>query len=94
MQVIVTFHRRFKTNHVQETYLSVDINKYEKNALMKIKVGIRSIANHSLRYKLYSYSYTICRLCRASVENEVRFTLCCSNLNDLRGRFIPDKFCS
>ena len=35
-----------------------------------------------------------CPLCRASVENEAHFTLCCSALNDLRERFIPDKFCN
>ena len=88
-----TFYRQFKTNHVQEAYLSVVINKYVKNALVKFRFGISSIAVHSLRYKLHSYSDTICLLCRASVENEVHFTLCCSAPNDLRGKFLPDKFC-
>ena len=88
-----TFYRQFKTNHVQEVYLSVVINKYVKNALVKFRFGISSIAVHSLRYKLHSYSDTICPLCRASVENEVHFTLCCSAPNDLRGKFLPDKFC-
>ena len=37
---------------------------------------------------------TICPLCRAAVENEVHFTLCCSALKDLRQRLIPDKFYS
>ena len=87
------FYRQFKTSHVQEAYLSVDINKYVKNALVKIRFGVSSIAVHSLQYKLHSYSDTICPPCRASVENEVHFTLCCSALNDLRERFIPDKFC-
>ena len=88
-----TFYRQFKTNHVQEAYLSVDINKYVKNALVKFRFGISSIAVHSLRYKLHSYSDTMCPLCRAFVENEVHFTRCCSVLNDLRERFIPGKFC-
>ena len=94
MQVIdLLFYRQFKTDHAQKAYLSVDINKYVKNALVKFRFGISSIAVHSLRYKLHSYSDTICLPCRAFVENEVHFTLCCSALNDLRERFIPDKFC-
>ena len=94
MQVIdLLFYRQFKTDHAQKAYLSVDINKYVKNALVKFRFGISSIAVRSLRYKLHLYSDTICPLCRASVESEVHFTLCCSALNDLRVRFIPDKFC-
>ena len=34
--------------------------------------------------------YTICPLCRAAVKNEVHFTLCCSPLNGLGQRPIPD----
>ena len=64
MQVIdLLFYRQFKTNHVQEAYLSVDVNKYVKNALVKFRFGISSIAVHSLRYKLHSYSDTIYVLC-------------------------------
>ena len=80
-------------NHVQEAYLSVDINKYVKNAFTKFRFGISSIAVHSIWYKLHSYSETICPLCTASVENEVHFTLSCSAVNDLREIFIPHKFC-
>ena len=94
MQVIdLLFYRQFKTDHAQKAYLSVDINKYVKNALVKFRFGISSIAVRSLRYKLHLYSDTICPLCRASVESEVHFTRCCSVLNDLRERFIPGKFC-
>ena len=53
-------------------------------------------------FKLYSFVvlrlFSLCisplSLCRAAVENEVHFTLCCSALKDLRQRLIPDKFYS
>ena len=32
---------------------------------------------HSLRYKTHAYTDTIRPLCRAAVENEAYFTLCC-----------------
>ena len=54
-----TFYRQFKTNHVQEAHLSVDINNYVKNTLVKFRFGISSIAVHSLRYKLH----ILCVLC-------------------------------
>ena len=88
---IFSFYRYFKTNHVQETYLSVDIRKNVKNAIIKFRIGISSITVHFLRYTLHLYGDTIYRLCRAAVENEVHFTLCCSAPNE---RFISDKFCS
>ena len=78
------FYRQFKTNHVQTTYLSVDVNKYIRNSLIKFRFGVSPIVVHSLRYKTHAYTDTICPLCRAAVENEVHFTLCCSALKDLR----------
>ena len=88
------FYRQFKTNHVQAAYLSVDVNKYMRNSLIKFRFGVSPIVVHSLRYKTHAYTDTICPLCRAAVENEVHFTLCCSALKDLRQRLIPDKFYS
>ena len=77
VQVIrLSFYRHFKANCVRATYFPVDIRKYVKNALMKFRFGICSIAVYSLRRKLHSYSDTIRPLCRASVENEEHFSLC------------------
>ena len=83
------FYRQFKTNHVQAVYLSVDINKYIRNSLIKFRFGVSPIVVHSLRYKTHAYTDTIW-----PVENEAHFTLCCSALKDLRQRLIPDKFYS
>ena len=44
--------------------------------------------------RLFSLSVSPLSLCRAALENEVHFTLCCSALKDLRQRLIPDKFYS
>ena len=87
------FYRQFKTNHVQAVYLSVDVNKYIRNSLIKFRFGVSPTVVHSLRYKTHAYTDTICPLCRAAVENEVHFTLF-SALKDLRQRLIPDKFYS
>ena len=80
------FYRQFQMNHVQAVYLSVDVNKYIRNLLIKFRFGVSPIVVHSLRYKTHAYTDTICPLCRAAVENEVHFTLCCSALKDLRQR--------
>ena len=79
---------------MQAVYLSVDVNRYIKNSLIKFRFGVSPIAVHSLRYKTHSYTDTICPLCRAAVENKAHFTLCCSALKDLRQRLIPDTFYS
>ena len=79
---------------MRAVYLSVDVNKYIRNSLIKFRFGVSPIVVHSLRYKTHAYTDTICPLCRAAVENEVHFTLCCSALKYLRQRLIPDKFYS
>ena len=71
---------------MQAAYLSVDVNKYVRNSINKFRFGVSPIVVHSLRYKTHAYTDTICPLCRAAVENEVHFTLCCSGLKDLRQR--------
>ena len=53
------FYRQFKTNHVQATYLSVDVNKYIRNSLIKFRFGVSPIVVHSLRYKTHAYTDTI-----------------------------------
>ena len=63
-------------------------------SLLSLEIIVSPIVVHSLRYKTHAYTDTICPLCRAAVENEVHFTLCCSGLKDLRQRLIPDKFYS
>ena len=68
--------RQFKTNHAYAVYLSVNIAKYIRNSLIKFRFGISPIAVHSLQYKTHTNIDTICPLCSAAVENEVRFTLC------------------
>ena len=88
------FYRQFKTNHVQAVYLSVDVNKYITNSLIKFRFGVSPIVVHSLRYKTRANADTICPLCRAAFENEVHFTLCCSAVKDLCQRLIPNTFYS
>ena len=80
---------------MQAVYLSVDINKYIRNSLIKFRFGVSPIVVHSLRYKTHAYTNTICPLCRAAVENEVLFTLCCSALlKRFTSKIIPDTFYS
>ena len=50
------FYRQFKTNHVQAAYLSVDVNKYIRNSLIKFRFGVSPIVVHSLRYKTHAYT--------------------------------------
>ena len=41
-------YRQFKTNHVQAVHLSVDINKYIRNSLIKFRFGVSPVVVHSL----------------------------------------------
>ena len=36
-----SFYRHLKTNHVHTAYLSVDVNKYVKNARIKFRFGLK-----------------------------------------------------
>ena len=59
MQVTyLTFYRYIKTNHGQAAYLSVDVNKYIRNSLIKFRFGVSPVVVHSLRYKTHAYTVT------------------------------------
>ena len=85
-----SFHRNFKKNHDTAVYFSLYMNKYVRNTLIKFRFGISNIAMHALRYNIHTSEDTICPLCKEAVENEVHFSLCCTALDDIRERYIPD----
>ena len=67
------------------------MNKYVRNALIKLRFRTSNIAMHALSYKIHTSEDT-CPLCKELVTNEVHFSLCCTALDDisLRDRSIPD----
>ena len=85
-----SFYRNFKKNHDTAVYFSIDINTYVRNALIKFRFGISNIAIHALLYKIHTSEDTECLLCKDAVENQVHFSLCCTALDDLSERYIPD----
>eukprot|EP00745_Piridium_sociabile_P022013 TRINITY_DN34072_c0_g1_i3.p1 TRINITY_DN34072_c0_g1~~TRINITY_DN34072_c0_g1_i3.p1 ORF type:complete len:362 (+),score=-8.76 TRINITY_DN34072_c0_g1_i3:191-1276(+) len=81
-----------KTNHLLEPYLSMNMNRFIRCSLTKVKFGISDIAIHRQRYKADVSRNVMCPLCRADEEDEVHFVLCCPMLNDLRQKYIPMKY--
>ena len=88
------FYRSFKVNNYIEPYLLLDISKFIKGALTRLRFGISDIATHSSRYSRTVDSDLLCPLCKTALENEVHFVLCCPVLSDLREQYIPKKFFS
>jgi len=84
-------YRTFKTSHFSESYLLLNFDRHIMNALVKFRLGISTIAEHSQRYSKRK-EIVYCRLCRSAVEDEVHFVLCCPMLDQLRHELIPAKF--
>lgn len=85
-------YRMFKTTHFVEPYLHIDVNRYIKNALIRLRAGVSIILVHEQRFKSPSEGNFLCRLCGLFLEDEVHFVLCCPCLTDLRSTLIPYKY--
>ena len=84
--------RLFKTSHLKEQYVDMEMNRYVKRALTKFRFGISEIACHSYRYSAKRENDHTCRLCHKAKEDEVHFILCCPALSDLRLKLIQPKY--
>ena len=83
----------FKTSMTLEPYLSLNLNRYIMNALVKFRLGISRIAQHANRYSnSVDHNSMVCHLCHDGMENDVHFMLYCPLLEDLRHALIPSKF--
>jgi hypothetical protein len=83
----------FKTSNVVEPYLLMNINRFVKCTLTKLRFGISAIAVHSQRYsRSPSANDLMCHLCKSACEDEVHFVLCCPALEDLRRILIRPKY--
>ena len=87
-----SLYRLFKTNVKIEPYFNLELNKFAKNALLRIRCGMSSLAVHRRRYLKNNDSDLLCRLCHAACEDELHFVLCCQCLLDLREEYIAKKF--
>ena len=87
-----SLYRTFKlTNHI-ESYFTLDINKYVKNALIKFRCGMSSLVTHRRRFKVNTEADLICCLCNTARQDEVHFVLVCPCLSDIRMNLIPSKY--
>ena len=85
-------YQLFKSNNLQETYLSVDLSSSVRQTLIKFRFGVSDIAVHALRYNADKCRTQLCLLCGKSVDNEVHFVFKCPMFQDLRAKFIPPKY--
>ena len=82
----------FKSSHVAEPYLFLPLNKYIVQALVRFRLGISLLAEHTNRYR--ENCETTCRLCHTGIENEVHLVLRCPSLAVQRQELIPAKYYS
>ena len=91
--VVVIFDKKFKAYYEIEPCLLLDINRYVKCSLTRYRFGISDICVHCMRYKSNVTAMELmCPFCSISIENEVQFVLCCPGLDDLRRRYIHQKY--
>ena len=78
------FHSIFKTSNVAEPFFWININRFVKCALAKLRFGISAIVVHSQRYsRSPSANDLMCHLFKSACEDEVHFVLCWPALENL-----------
>lgn len=79
--------RLFKQNISSEHYLSC-INEEQRRLLTKFWISAHNLEIERGRYRGLHVEDRICNLCKAGVEDEVHFFLCCPVLQATRSVFI------
>ena len=87
----LSLHRQFKTLAGAKPYIMLNLNKYIKYALTRIRFWVSDIKVHGSEFKHYNVDELNCPLCLSAAENEVRFVLCCPAFYDLRYEFVESK---
>jgi hypothetical protein len=87
-----SFYRQFKTSTMVEPYIRLELNRYIRYALTRLRFGVSDITVHRSRYSVHKDEELKCPLCQSPVENEVHFVLCCPAFDDLRYEFIQPKY--
>lgn len=86
-----SFFRLIKTSNLAEPYLLINMNRFIRGTLTKLRFGVSDLTVHKERYRP-NVGNMICPLCKIEKEDEIHFVLCCPSLEDLRERYIPIKY--
>ena len=77
-------YRLHKDRISTEPYVTANISRYERSILAKIRSGTLPLEVETGRYRQVPLDERICKLCQASIENEIHFLVDCHFYDDLR----------
>ena len=87
-----SFYRLFNKGNYIQPYLLMDLDRFLRLKLTKLRLGVSPLATHYFRYRTHVLTDLICPLCKESEEDEVHFVLQCPFFADIREQLIPAKY--
>ncbi len=78
---------KMKTCFGVESYLKVNMDRYDKSLLSQFRYGILPLELETGRYKNIARENRICTLCNTGIEDQIHFALKCPIYNDIRNEF-------
>jgi hypothetical protein len=87
-----SFYSSFREINTVPYYLSNIINPYLRKWLCRLRLGVSPLKPHALRFS--HNDNKDCPFCSGQRETELHFILCCPYYDDLRKRYIDEKYCS
>ena len=73
-------------------HLSINMKKHLKCIFSKFRFGVTSINTHFFRYRTHNNGQLLCPYCKYTKENEIHFVLSCPLYENIRKRFIKEKY--
>ena len=77
-------YRLHKDRISTEPYVTANISRYERSILAKLRSGTLPLEVETGRYRQVPLDERTCKLCQASIENEIHFLVDCHFYNDIR----------
>ncbi len=78
---------KIKSSFGVESYLKINMDRYDKSLLSQFRYGILPIELETGRYKAIARENRICTLCNTGVEDQIHFALKCPTYNEIRNDF-------
>ena len=67
-------------------------DRFDKNWLEGLKNNIGFLAINEGRKLAIEKTLRTCFLCKSGIENEFHFTMLCPFFNDIRAKYLPERF--
>ena len=90
---IVLMNISFKPAIYLETYFFDITNKHLRDLMVRFRIGASEIKLHKFRFSSDRSQTLQCPLCNCRLEDEMHFLFHCKNLQFLRAKYLPEKYC-